>query len=92
MTVSMKQAFEVCDDGTSQEVEVSKITLSSNSVYCIVDNSNKSIYLWKGSTCGVRKRFAGAQTASRLRHEQGSGFRVKPLDEGEEPSDMLSID
>jgi hypothetical protein len=92
MTVSMKQVFEVCEDGTSQEVEVSKVTLSSNSVYCIVDNSNKSIYLWKGSNCGVRKKFAGAQTASKLRHEQGTGFRVRPLDEGEEPTDFLSTE
>ncbi|MFW9849515.1 MAG: hypothetical protein ACFFF4_10250 [Candidatus Thorarchaeota archaeon] len=92
MTVSMKQAFEVREDGTSEEVEVSRVTLSSNSVFCIVDNSNKSIYLWMGSNCGVRKKFAGAQTASQLRTEQGNGFRVRPLDEGEEPSDFLSIE
>jgi hypothetical protein len=92
MNVSMSQVFEVSDDGTSEEVEVTKDTLSSNGVYCIVDNSNKSIYIWLGSTCGVRKKFVGAQTASRLRNEQGNGFRVRPLDEGEEPADFLSTE
>ena len=88
----MTEAYEICSDGTSEEVKATRDSLNSNGVYCIVDNSNKSIYLWKGRNSDVRKKFAGAQTASRLRNEQGNGFRVRPLDEGEEPANFLSID
>ncbi len=90
--MSMTQVYEVSDDGTSQEVDITRDSLSSNGVYCIVDNSNKSIYLWKGNNSGVRKKFAGALNASRLRDEQGNGFRVRPLDQGEEPSNFLSTE
>lgn len=85
----MTHAYEISGDGTSEKVEVTRDKLRSNGVYCIVDNSNKSIYLWKGSESNVRKKFAGAQTASQLRNEQGNGFRVRPLDEGEEPANFL---
>ena len=88
--MSMTQVYEVSDDGTSEEVDVTRNSLSSNSVYCVVDNSNKSIYLWKGTNSGVRKKFAGALKSSQLRNEQGNGFRVRPLDEGEEPANFLS--
>ncbi|MFW9954155.1 MAG: hypothetical protein ACFFD3_06355 [Candidatus Thorarchaeota archaeon] len=88
----MANAYEISEDGTSQEIEVTRETLSSNGVYCIIDDSNKNIILWKGRESHVRKKFAGAHMASRLRNEQGTGFRVLPLDEGEEPSDFLSSD
>ncbi|MDF1537893.1 MAG: hypothetical protein P1Q69_03215 [Candidatus Thorarchaeota archaeon] len=85
----MTHMYEICSDGTSEAVEVNREKLNSNGVYCIVDDSNKSIFLWKGRNSDVRKKFAGAQAASRLRNEQGNGFRVRPLDEGEEPADFL---
>ena len=85
----MNIAYEISGDGTSEEVHVTRESLDSNGVYCIVDDSNKSIYLWKGRNSDVRKKFAGARAASLLRNEQGTGFRVCPLDEGEEPADFL---
>lgn len=85
----MTLAYKMHDDGTSQEVEVNRHSLSSESVYCIIDDANKNIYVWMGRNADVRKRFVGAQTASNLRNEQGNGFRVRPEDEGEESANFL---
>ena len=81
----MVTGYEVSEDGTLQEVEMSKDDLDSTKVVCIVDDETKSIYLWKGSQAGVRKKFIGARVATNLRTEYGFNFKVRPLDEGEEP-------
>jgi hypothetical protein len=86
----MTIAYEMFEDGTSQEVEVSRQTLCSEKVYCIVDDTNKNIYVWIGRNADTRKRFVGARTASQLRDQQGNGFRVRPEDEGEESNLFLS--
>jgi hypothetical protein len=73
------------EDGTLNEVEISKDDLTSTIVVCVVDDETKSIYLWKGSQAGVRRKFIGARVATNLRTEYGFHFKVRPLDEGEEP-------
>jgi hypothetical protein len=83
---TMANGFQVQDDGTSIEVEVTKDSLESENVYCIIDDASKSIFIWKGRRSGVRKKFIGAQTANRMRSEHGTTFRVHSLDEGEEPA------
>ena len=77
--------YEVLEDGTLNEVELSKDDLTSTIVVCVVDDETKSIYLWKGSQAGVRRKFIGARVATNLRTEYGFHFKVRPLDEGEEP-------
>jgi hypothetical protein len=83
---TMTNGFQVQDDGTSIEVEVTKDSLESENVYCIIDDASKSIFIWKGRRSGVRKKFIGAQTANRMRSEYGTTFKVHSLDEGEEPA------
>ncbi len=82
--------YEVSEDGTVQEIEVTKETLDPKSVICIIDEVSKSIFLWKGSQSGIRKKFIGARVATNLRSEHGFHFKVKPLDEGEEPPAFFS--
>ncbi len=77
--------YEVAEDGTLEEVELGKDALDSTKVVCVIDDETKSIYLWKGSQAGVRKKFIGARVATNLRTEYGFHFKVRPLDEGEEP-------
>ncbi len=77
--------YEVSEDGTLQEVELTKESLDSTKVVCVVDDETKSIYLWKGIQAGVRKKFIGARVATNLRTEYGFHFKVRSLDEGEEP-------
>ena len=81
----MVTGYEVSEDGTLEEVEITKEDLDSGKVVCVVDDATKSIYLWKGSSAGIRRKFVGARVATNLRTEYGFNFKVRPLDEGEEP-------
>ena len=81
----MVTGYEVSEDGTLEEVEITKEDLDSGMVVCVLDDQTKSIYLWKGSSAGIRKKFVGARVATNLRTEYGFNFKVRPLDEGEEP-------
>ncbi|RLI50227.1 MAG: hypothetical protein DRO73_03805 [Candidatus Thorarchaeota archaeon] len=86
----MVTGYEVSEDGTLQEVEITKDDLDSTRVICVVDDATKSIYLWKGSQAGIRKKFVGARVATNLRTEYGFHFKVRPIDEGEEPPTFFS--
>ncbi len=81
----MVTGYEVSEDGTLQEVELTKDDLDAAKVVCVVDDETKSIYLWKGVQAGIRKKFIGARVATNLRTEYGFNFKVRPVDEGEEP-------
>ncbi len=81
----MVVGYEVLEDGTLNEVELTKDDLETTKVVCIVDDETKSIYLWKGTQAGIRRKFIGARVATNLRTEYGFNFKVRPLDEGEEP-------
>ena len=84
----MAIAYEMYDDGTTKEVKFARNELSDDGVYCIVDDNSKSIFLWKGRNADVRRKFVGAQAASRIRSQHGNGYRVHPIDAGEEPSNF----
>jgi hypothetical protein len=81
----MVNALEMQDDGTTLDVNLTKESLQSDKVFCIVDNTNKSVYIWLGKEANVRKRFVGAQTAGKIRGELSNGYRVRSLDQGDEP-------
>jgi len=86
----MVVGYEVLEDGTLNEVELTKDDLESTKVVCVIDDETKSIYLWKGTQAGVRRKFIGARVATNLRTEYGFHFKVRPLDEGEEPPTFFS--
>jgi hypothetical protein len=86
----MANALEMCDDGTSESVCITRNGLTSDRVLCVIDDENKNVYLWLGKEANVRRRFVGAQTASKLRDEHGTGFRVRSLDEGDEPPQFFN--
>jgi hypothetical protein len=86
----MVNALEMQDDGTSIEVCVNRNNLTSDRVLCVIDDEGKNVFLWLGKEAHVRKRFVGARTASMLRQEQGTGFRVRSLDEGHEPDQFFN--
>jgi len=81
----MVTGYEIFEDGTLKEIELTKENLDSMKVLCVVDDSSKSIYLWKGSQANIRRKFIGARVATNLRSEYGFNFKVRPVDEGEEP-------
>ncbi|MFW9862983.1 MAG: hypothetical protein ACFFEX_03095 [Candidatus Thorarchaeota archaeon] len=86
----MVVGYEVMEDGTLNEVEISKADLDSQMVVCVVDDETKSIYLWKGTQAGIRRKFIGARVATNLRTEYGFHFKVRAVDEGEEPPTFFS--
>jgi hypothetical protein len=86
----MANALEMQDDGTSIEVCINRNNLSSESVLCVIDDQGKNVFLWLGKDAPVRKRFVGATTASKLRDQQGTGFKVRSLDEGYEPDQFFN--
>ncbi|TFG96691.1 hypothetical protein E4H12_10465 [Candidatus Thorarchaeota archaeon] len=86
----MANALEMQDDGTSKEVCINRTNMMSDSVLCVVDDEGKNVFIWLGKEAPARKRFVGAQTASKLREEQGTGFRVHSLDEGYEPDQFFN--
>lgn len=87
----MVEALDMQEDGTANTVSITKSDLDSFSVFCIIDEIDKNVYLWIGKEAPVRKRFVGATTAGRIREEQGSGYRVRSIDEGYEDNGFNQI-
>lgn len=80
----MVEALEMQEDGTTLDVDLTEENLQPDQVFCVVDDTNKNVYIWLGKEANVRKRFVGAQTASKIRGELSTGFRVRTLDQGDE--------
>ena len=68
-----------------------KEALVSDRVLIIIDDDQKVIYLWKGTTCSVRKKFIGARLSQSVRGERGLLYKVDPVDETEEPEALKAI-
>jgi len=86
----MVNAVEMQEDGTTLDIDLTEESLQPDRVFCIVDDANKNVYIWLGKEANVRKRFVGAQTASKIRGELSTGFRVRSLDQGDEPPDFFN--
>ncbi len=65
--------------------------LDCSRVLIIVDDEEKRIWVWIGSTCGVRKKFIGARQAQAVRNERSLVYKVKSIEAGEEPSEFLHL-
>ncbi len=87
----MVNGFEVLGDGTHAEVDVKRGTLDSAKVYCVVDHSNRNIFVWLGNSANVRLRFVGAQTASTVKSDLSVHYKVTSIDEGDEPNIFFHI-
>ncbi len=86
----MVDALEMQEDGTTLDVNINRESLQPDRVFCVVDDTNKNVYIWLGKEANVRKRFVGARVAGRIRGELSTGFRVRSLDQGDEPSDFFN--
>ena len=85
--------WTVNDDGTLTETSVSSLEdLRNDSVYIIVDEGKRKIFIWKGEQAPVRRKFISAKTAQQMRQEQyGMVYRIDSLDPGIEGRDFQSI-
>jgi len=85
--------WTVNDDGTLTETSVSSMgDLENDSVYIIVDEGLRKIFIWKGEKAPVRRKFISAKTAQQMRQEQyGMVYRIDSLDPGIEGRDFLKL-
>ncbi len=89
MNLNLK-AYAIEDDGNISEVPFSESIMTSKNVLLFLDEETESIWIWKGSDAPVRKKFISARRASELREQVGTSYKVKSIDEGDEPEDFLS--
>jgi hypothetical protein len=86
----MVNALEMQEDGTTLDVNITKESLHEDKVFCIIEDTNKNVYIWIGREANVRKRFVGAQVAGKIRGEMSNGYRVRSIDQGDEPADFFN--
>lgn len=68
-----------------------KEALQSDQVLIIIDDDLKLIFLWKGKNSSVAKKFIGARLSQSVRGEKGLLYKVLPVDQEEEPPELLGI-
>jgi hypothetical protein len=86
------QLFLIKPDGEVHEVKGDKTfreLLDPAQCYVICDDEKKKIYLWKGASSSVRSKFIGASKSQDMRGQVGMHYVVVPIDEGEEPKELL---
>lgn len=88
-----KELFQLADE-MSGELEPynnpSKV-LNKDSVYVLMDNALRKIFLWIGQSAGVRARFIASNAAQHLQRLKGLTYRVVTVDQGEETSEFISV-
>ena len=85
--------WSVEDDGTLIPTSLSSMSdLSDNSVFIVVDEVARKIFIWKGEKAPVRRKFISAKAAQQMRQEKyGMVYRIESLDPGLEGDDFLAI-
>jgi hypothetical protein len=81
------------DDGTVTPTSLSSMSdLSDDSVFIIVDENARKIFIWKGEKAPVRRKFVSAKAAQQMRQEKyGMVYLIESLDPGLEGADFLAI-
>lgn len=64
-------------------------TLKKDTVYVLLDNTMKRIFLWIGQTAGVRTRFTATTAAQHLQRIKGLTYRVVTVDQGNETNEFI---
>jgi hypothetical protein len=85
--------WSVEDDGTLTPVSLSSMSdLANDSVYIIVEENARKIFIWKGEKAPVRRKFISAKAAQQMRQEKyGMVYRIESLDPELEGADFLAI-
>lgn len=86
--------YDVEPDGEIREITPNgdfKEELDCSRVLLVIDDEEKRIWVWIGSTCGVRKKFIGARQAQAVRNQRSLVYKVKSIEAGEEPVEFLHL-
>ncbi|MHA2179891.1 MAG: hypothetical protein ACXAAH_00555 [Promethearchaeota archaeon] len=96
--------FEVRNNGERSRLNITeevfhqdngKVILHSSQVAIIVKEGLRRIYLWKGISASVRKKFIASRVASEIQRElmNSSSFhrcKIVSVDQGDEPKEFLN--
>ena len=63
--------------------------LKKDSVYVLLDNTLKKIFLWIGELAGVRSRFIATNASQKLQRIKGLTYRVITVDQGVESLEFI---
>ena len=82
--------LEVQEDGSL--VETQELELTEEKVLIIVDEDEKRMWLWKGSSCPIRKKFIGSRALSDLRKkEYGFAYIPQTCDQNDETAEFVAM-
>jgi hypothetical protein len=82
--------LEVQEDGSL--VETQELDLVAEKVLIIVDEDEKRMWLWKGSSCPIRKKFIGSRALSDLRKkEYGFAYIPQTCDQDDETAEFVAM-
>ncbi len=75
-----------------KEIDGAIHTIFKNfSIFIIVDSLDKEIWMWIGKNASIRKKFIATQNAPNIRDKYGIDFKIKTVDEGNEPPEFKEI-
>jgi hypothetical protein len=83
--------YKLDEDGELKPTNFDKKQLKSEDVLLIADENTKTLWIWKGSTINVRKKFLSARAAVQLNNQKGRVFKSNAIEEGTEPEEFLSL-
>ncbi|WP_455465180.1 hypothetical protein [Candidatus Hodarchaeum mangrovi] len=86
-----KILFQITEDGSGElkPYNSSSRLLKKDSVYVLLDNTLKKIFLWIGQSADVRSRFIASTAAQELRNTTGLTYRVITIDQGGESREFI---
>ncbi|PWI46803.1 hypothetical protein CEE45_14965 [Candidatus Heimdallarchaeota archaeon B3_Heim] len=87
-----KSLYQISTDisGELEPYEDPSQQLKKESVYVLLDNALKKIFLWIGQSAGVRSRFIASNAAQNLQRIKGLTHRVITIDQGDETSEFIN--
>ncbi len=86
-------AYSVTPEGHWDPVAFSPKDLKAKSVFIIVDDEKRKIWIWIGKGAAVKTRFISSTAATEIRRIYGLTYRVQTIDQGEETKEFTeSID
>ena len=82
--------LEVNEDGSL--IELNELQLGPEKVLIIVDEDDKRMWLWKGSSCPIRKKFIGSRALSDIRKkEYGFAYVPQSCDQNDETAEFVTM-
>ncbi len=77
----MPRFYRVLDDGDVEEID--EFEGKDDQAYIVVDDNTRTIWLWKGDKCPVRRKFIGSRAMTEMRKQIGFHYNVKVTEQSD---------